>query len=428
VQSALNTGGDYAFGADCTLDLTSPLTMTAGTASLDGAGHSVVLDGGGTTQLVVVSGSNLTLSGLVFQHGNNGTTAGGAIEFGFVSPSGTLTVTNSSFLNNTASFGGAIGAGGPLVVANSTFIGNTGGNTGGAIYAQSAVAVTGSTFISNTAVNGGGAILLAVFTGQGSVANSTFTGNRVTSSGGSGGALLIEEGTAAVVNSTFADNTAPSGGALATEVSGLPPTINVGNTLLINNTCSAGFGGVISDGGNNLEFASSGPNTTCGFTLGVQHGDPLLGALADNGGPTETMAIGTTGAAYNTGNPAVCAAAPVSGVDQRGAPRTTSCSIGAYEPAPPAPTATETVTAAPTATATALPYPTCACAGLNPTRKLGDINGDGVVNLSDFTIFAEDYGKDTSQGAVLTSSYSDMNCDGKVDLTDFSIFAGQYGG
>jgi hypothetical protein len=101
-------------------------------------------------------------------------------------------------------------------------------------------------------------------------------------------------------------------------------------------------GGVISDGGNNLEFASSRSDTTCGFTVHVQHGHPQLSALAHNGGPTVTMAISTTGAAYNTGNPAVCAAAPVNGVDQRGQPRTASCSIGAHEPAPPAPTATAT--------------------------------------------------------------------------------------
>jgi hypothetical protein len=80
-----------------------------------------------------------------------------------------------------------------------------------------------------------------------------------------------------------------------------------------------------------------------------------------------------------------------------------------------------------TATATALPYPTYTCRGLDHTRRLGDIDGDGVVNLTDFSIFAGDYGKDTSRGAVLTSPDPDMNCDGTVDLTDFSIFDTYYG-
>jgi hypothetical protein len=91
------------------------------------------------------------------------------------------------------------------------------------------------------------------------------------------------------------------------------------------------------------------------------------------------------------------------------------------------PTATPSATGSPAATATALPSATYSCPGLDPTRTLGDINGDGTVDLTDFSIFASDFGKDTGQGAVLNSPYSDMNCDGKVDLTDFSIFASQYG-
>jgi hypothetical protein len=63
----------------------------------------------------------------------------------------------------------------------------------------------------------------------------------------------------------------------------------------------------------------------------------------------------------------------------------------------------------------------------DPFRGTGDIDGNGQVNLTDFSIFAGDYGKDASQGAVLNSPYSDMNCDGKADLTDFSVFATYYG-
>ena len=43
-------------------------------------------------------------------------------------------------------------------------------------------------------------------------------------------------------------------------------------------------GGTLADGGNNLSF----PDATCPGT----NGDPLLGALADNGGPTQTRALG----------------------------------------------------------------------------------------------------------------------------------------
>jgi YD repeat-containing protein len=52
-------------------------------------------------------------------------------------------------------------------------------------------------------------------------------------------------------------------------------------------------------------------------------------------------------------------------------------------------------------------------------HALGDINGDGVVDLVDFSLFAADWGKTSN----LTSILSDMNTDGTVDLTDYSTLA-----
>jgi hypothetical protein len=56
----------------------------------------------------------------------------------------------------------------------------------------------------------------------------------------------------------------------------------------------------------------------------------------------------------------------------------------------------------------------------------GDINASGHIDLVDFSIFAGDYGKTTSDPSLF-SPYSDMNCDGQVDFTDFSVFATYYG-
>jgi hypothetical protein len=66
------------------------------------------------------------------------------------------------------------------------------------------------------------------------------------------------------------------------------------------------------------------PDATCGS--GNNPADPLLGPLADNGGPTLTRAL-------LPGSPAIDAASgcPASGVDQRGALRTAPCDVGAYE-------------------------------------------------------------------------------------------------
>lgn len=52
-------------------------------------------------------------------------------------------------------------------------------------------------------------------------------------------------------------------------------------------------------------------------------------------------------------------------------------------------------------------------------HTLGDINGDGEVNLIDASLFAVDWDKTED----LTYLLSDMNDDGEVDLTDLSILA-----
>ncbi len=55
-------------------------------------------------------------------------------------------------------------------------------------------------------------------------------------------------------------------------------------------------------------------------------------------------------------------------------------------------------------------------------HKLGDINGDGVVDLYDYSIFLSDYDKTSG-----FNPFSDMNGDGVINATDFSIFASQFG-
>src|SRR5207244_10651019 len=63
--------------------------------------------------------------------------------------------------------------------------------------------------------------------------------------------------------------------------------------------------------------------------------DPHLGALADNGGPTPTVALLLGSPAINAGDAADCQAASVSGIDQRGKGRATAsrgaCDVGAYD-------------------------------------------------------------------------------------------------
>src|SRR5262249_13789623 len=78
---------------------------------------------------------------------------------------------------------------------------------------------------------------------------------------------------------------------------------------------------------------------TCGFTVGAQFSNPQLGPLADNGGPTQTMALPSTSPAVDRGNNSGCAASPANNLDQRGINRPADgngdsnpvCDIGAYE-------------------------------------------------------------------------------------------------
>ncbi len=65
----------------------------------------------------------------------------------------------------------------------------------------------------------------------------------------------------------------------------------------------------------------------------------------------------------------------------------------------------------------------------NPTaitltlHRIGDISGDGVIDLTDLSMFGTDY----ENPGTLNYALSDMNGDGIVDLTDFSIIAKAYG-
>jgi hypothetical protein len=55
----------------------------------------------------------------------------------------------------------------------------------------------------------------------------------------------------------------------------------------------------------------------------------------------------------------------------------------------------------------------------------GDLDGDGVRDLSDFTLFATAFG--TTLGDPEYNPAADMDGDGVIDLSDFTVFASNYG-
>ncbi len=101
--------------------------------------------------------------------------------------------------------------------------------------------------------------------------------------------------------------------------------------------------GPVSSAGHNLESRNQSKFVAAGDRVDT---DPRLGPLADNGGPTLTLAL-------LTGSPAIDAGLDCPAVDQRGVarPQGPGCDIGAFElvPTPPPPLTVTLVPAPPQA-------------------------------------------------------------------------------
>lgn len=267
--------------------------------------------------------------------GNESKFDGGAIEASRL----TLDVEGSLFENNhSRNNGGAARGSTPIfLIRNSTFRTNRADGDSGALHGSSGgeIIVIGSTFEGNSAYYGGGAIR-----DPGSpinILNSTFVNNQAALNGG-GAIRVYDDQTLTISNSTFVNNVDANGNAFS--FLGSTPIVRVRNSILSNvgNVCaattqfSAGSDNLISD-------ASCNPASDVGFNLGSPAG--LDAQLADNGGPTQTLALLPGSNAIDAVSDCTAASAgansgfsdgdPVN-VDQRLAPRSDGqCDIGAFE-------------------------------------------------------------------------------------------------
>jgi hypothetical protein len=277
---------------------------------------------------MVNSGVTATLNALKVTKGYISSGEGAGLQ-----NNGTLTVNNSTFDSNVSGGqGGGITNLSTLTVQNSTFSNNrtSSSGCGGGINNGGTLTVLSSTFFNNQADCGGGISGGNPYT----VANSTFYNNTATGARG-GGALFNNNLNIAVTNSTLSGNTASGGPGGGISLQNSSSVLNLSNTIIANSTGGDCYTpGSLGTTKNNL-ISNSGANAcnlvngTNGNKIGV---NPLLNALAANGGPTQTMALQTTSPAIDAGDNATCLAAPVSGLDQRGQTRfDLGCDIGAYE-------------------------------------------------------------------------------------------------
>ena len=319
-----------AFANDAQIDLGASITLADCSAGEDGSllrestnPDAATLDGHGFTitqtcqsnAIIQNSSAGLTVRNLTVTGGDTDGNGGGVFSLG------DLTIEDSVLTNNKAdgAGGGAI-TDGHLVVRRSSVLGNSTGKGGGGVLGNLSVTVTDSNVSEN--VNGG------ISTGPGETAQLTVVNTTIhhnTIAGLGGGAF--SGGNATLVYVTITDNTVEEGFA----------------NLYVNGNLSS-FGTVITGPGDNANClagegsVSLGHNfsddETCKFdapTDRMSAGDPKLGPLASNGGPTQTQ-LPLAGSPLLDAIPAAACAPDVT-TDQRGVtrPQAGFCDIGAVE-------------------------------------------------------------------------------------------------
>ena len=289
-----------------------------------------IRNGRSTSAAGILNAGSLTLQGVTLS--NNAVSAVGAGAGGAIlnSSSGTLVLTNCLITGNSATGttsgnGAGISNSGTLTVTNSTISSNTATNRGGGILNTGTATILGTTLSNNLAYNTGGGAIMDLG-GELQIVNSTLSGNGTDEDGG---AILLSLGSIAEIhNSTIsANNALDLGDGICVEASS--SLLLMSSIVAANGT--ADISGTLASGSTNnlVKDATDNGGLVNGVDANLVGVDPLLGALADNGGPTHTHAL-------LAGSPAINAGADASGqatTDQRGPlfARTGAPDIGAYE-------------------------------------------------------------------------------------------------
>lgn len=217
-------------------------------------------------------------------------------------------------------------------------VGTSNAHTGGVYLQGGPFSIRGSTFRDNQAAGYGG---LSIFDHQtatlirasGDISNSTFVGNIART--GLGGAINLQgSGGLILQNLTIANNVAQCDVCFAGGISnGNGLAITMRNTVFLNNTGGNAYNPWAMlypvSGSNNMQWPQTRPVSNqpeTAVTPGALFANANLGAIAGNGGLTETMALTAASPAFNAGT--ATGALPT---DQRGQPRWAAVDVGAYE-------------------------------------------------------------------------------------------------
>lgn len=393
-QEANALAGDdtinFSFGAPTTISLTLGEVLLTSNLVVNGGSNAadLTLSGNNNGRVLNVprSGISITIRGLTIANGSANGNGGGmtvasanvtlencavrnnlssASGGGVYSGSGVFRFVNSTAQNNIAQNNGGGGglsiAGNNSEITKSRIINNDAPRGGGGVEVNNVVRISNTTIADNTTSGGGGG-LLAVF-GTAYVTNSTISSN---SAFRSGGGIALPYGIVVLTNSTVSGNrvTNGEGGGISTGTNGSSGYLTVRNSTIVNN--SANYAGGLTGGlassaivGNSIianNVALTAPNIGANFTslggnlVNDQNGgsgyvstdlpdgtNPLIGALANNGGDTQTHAL-------TAGSPAINAGLNALALDPDGNPLTTdqrgtgfprisgaSVDIGAFE-------------------------------------------------------------------------------------------------
>jgi len=323
-----DVGGGAIYAGGLTKAVISGCTFTGNSGSTGGGILSR------STNLTVVDSVFYENSATTFGDGQYGNGGGLYIDRMWLDAPTDFVLCGSVFQSNHAKVHGSAvfsynleGSGATFdrtTFADNDMADSPGGGTGSVYHQGVRLLLVRSTFSNNSTGDHAGGLFLGGGT-DATVENCTFNGNTTP---GNAGALWAGDGAVTVTNCTFSNNSADYGPVFFKGDAG---SIRLTNVVLASNTTENEFSALachdtFDDGGGNIQWPETKSNGSADLpcTSGVRFADPGLVPLADNGGPTQTMAT-------SAGSPAIDVGGQCPALDQRGMPRAGPCDSGAYE-------------------------------------------------------------------------------------------------